>query len=81
MEALDQQLIFAGAALLCASTSSVLDARERKVANCVTGQAIADGVMLHGMAGGWHGSGIACAVPIAAGFLFPFCDLCWEARL
>jgi len=36
MEALDQQLIFAGAALLCASTSSVLNARERKVANGVT---------------------------------------------
>jgi hypothetical protein len=48
MEALDQQLIFAGAALLCASTSSVLDIQECKVAECVTAPAIAGGLILHG---------------------------------
>src|ERR1035441_10383000 len=44
MVALEQQLIFAGVALLCASTSSVLDIQECKVADCVTAPAIAGAV-------------------------------------
>ena len=80
MEALDQQLIFAGAALLCASTSSVLELQERRVADCVTAPAIASGVMLHGMAGDWYGLRIPRAVAIAASCLFPCSNLDWGAQ-
>jgi hypothetical protein len=80
MEALDQQLIFAGAALLCASTSSVLDIQECKVADCVTAPAIAGGLIRHGMAEGWHGLRIPCAVAMATGCLFACCNLDWGAQ-
>jgi hypothetical protein len=80
MEALDQQLIFAGAALLCASTSSVLDTQECKVADCVTAPAIAGGLILHGMAEDWYGLCIPHAVAMAAGCLFPCSNLDWGAQ-
>jgi hypothetical protein len=80
MVALEQQLIFAGVALLCASTSSVLDIQECKVADCVTAPAIAGGLILHGMAGDWYGQRIPCAVAIAAGCLFPCSNLDWGAQ-
>ena len=80
MEALDQQLIFAGAALLCASTSSVLDIQECKVAECVTAPAIAGGLILHVMAEDWYGLCIPHAVAMAAGCLFPCSNLDWGAQ-
>ena len=80
MVALEQQLIFAGVALLCASTSSVLDIQECKVADCVTAPAIASGVMLHGMAGDWYGLRIPRAVAIPESCLFPCSNLDWGAQ-
>ena len=70
MEALDQQLIFAGAALLCASAGSVLDVRERRIPNCITGPAIAGGLILHGVTGGWHGLAGSALAGAIAGALF-----------
>ena len=70
MEALEQQLIFAGAALLCASAGSILDVRERRIPNYVTGPAIAGGLALHGATGGWHGLAGSALAGSIAGCLF-----------
>ncbi len=70
MEALERQLIFAGAALLCACTGSVLDVRGRRIPNCVTGTAIAGGLMLHGLAEGRHGLESSALAGLIAGSIF-----------
>ena len=70
MHALPQQLIFTGAALLCASIGSVHDVRERRIPNLVTGPAIAVALVLHSVLGGWRGLGDAAIAGLIAGGVF-----------
>lgn len=70
MESFDQQLIFAGAALLCASIGSVHDVRERRIPNRVTFPAMLVGLVLHGLIGGWAGLGGSVLAGSIAGLIF-----------
>jgi prepilin peptidase CpaA len=70
MEALAQQTLFTGGALLCAGIGSVQDVRERRIPNFITGPAIAFGLMLHLAAGGWAGFGHAAVAGLLGGGIF-----------
>jgi prepilin peptidase CpaA len=70
MDALPQQLIFIGGALLCAGIGSVHDVRERRIPNRLTGPAILLGLALHAVAGGWHGLGDSALAGLIAGGIF-----------
>ena len=67
MDVLDRQLMFLGGSLLCAGIGSVTDVRERRIPNYVTGPAIAAGLMLHAISGGWRGLGDAALAGVIAG--------------
>jgi prepilin peptidase CpaA len=74
MDSLQQQLLFAGGSLLCAGIGSIHDVRTRRIPNCVTGPAIAAGLLVHGIAGGWSGlEESALAGLIAGGIFLLFC--------
>ena len=70
METLEQQLIFTGGALLCAGIGSVEDVRHRRIPNMVTGPAIAAGLLLHAVAGGWRGLEDSALAGLIAGTVF-----------
>jgi prepilin peptidase CpaA len=70
MESFVQQLMFVGAALLCAGIASVLDLRERRIPNFLTLPAMAAGCMLHFAIGGWRGLGDSALAGLIAGGLF-----------
>jgi prepilin peptidase CpaA len=70
MENLEQQLIFTSGALLCASIGCVHDVRRRRIPNTVTGPAIAAGLLLHTIAGGWRGLGESTLAGLLAGAVF-----------
>ena len=70
MEALAQQAMFTGGALLCAGIGSVHDVRERRIPNFVTGPGIVSGLLLHLAAGGWAGFGHAAVAGLLAGGIF-----------
>jgi prepilin peptidase CpaA len=73
MDALPQQLMFAGGALVCAAIGSVHDICERRIPNRVTGPAILAALALHAIFGGWSGlAGSALAGLIAGGIFFVF---------
>jgi prepilin peptidase CpaA len=73
MDALPQQLIFAGGSLACAAIGSVHDVRERRIPNRVTGPAVLTALALHAFAGGWSGlAGSALAGFIAGGIFLVF---------
>jgi prepilin peptidase CpaA len=67
MDALQQQLVFTGGALLCAGIASAHDVRDRRIPNWVTGPAIVAGFALHAACAGWSGLGDAALAGIAAG--------------
>ena len=70
MDALKQQLMFTGGALLCAGIGSVIDVRERRIPNLLTGSAMVAGLMLHAICGGWRGAGDATLSGVIAGGIF-----------
>jgi len=70
MNAQQQQIVFAGASLLCASLSSIRDVRQRRIPNRVTFPAIAAGLAAHTLAGGWLGLGDAALAGLIAGGVF-----------
>jgi prepilin peptidase CpaA len=70
METLQQQLIFAGGALLCAGMASVHDVRKRRIPNNLTFPALAAGLILHTIAGGWRGLGDSALAGLIAGIVF-----------
>ena len=73
MDALPQQLMFAGGSLTCAAIGSVHDVRERRIPNLVTGPAILAALALHAVSGGWAGlAGSALAGLIAGGIFLVF---------
>jgi prepilin peptidase CpaA len=73
MDSFQQQLMFTGGSLLCAGIACVPDVRERRIPNRVTGPAIAAGLVLHLVVGGWRGLGdSALAGLIAGGILLVF---------
>jgi prepilin peptidase CpaA len=70
MDGFEQQLMFTGGSLLCAGIGSVMDVRERRIPNLVTGPAIIAGLMLHAIYGGWHGLGDSALAGLIAGGIF-----------
>ena len=70
MDTLHQQAMFTAGALLCAGVGSVHDVRERRIPNRLTGSAIAAGLAVHGLLGGWHGLGDAALAGLIAGAIF-----------
>jgi prepilin peptidase CpaA len=70
MDSLQQQLMFTGGSLLCAGIASVSDVRERRIPNRVTGPAIAAGLVLHLVVGGWHGLGDSALAGLIGGGMF-----------
>jgi prepilin peptidase CpaA len=70
MNAEQQQIVFAGTALLCAGVGAFHDLRERRIPNRVTVPAMVAGLMLHGIAGGPYGLADAAAAGLIAGAIF-----------
>ena len=70
MDVLEHQLMFTGGSLLCAGIGSVSDIRERRIPNLITGPAIAAGLILHTLCGGWHGLGDSALAGLIAGGIF-----------
>ncbi len=70
MDVLEQQLLFTGGSLLCACIGSVMDVRERRIPNLVTGPAVVAGLMLHAIYGGWRGLGDSALAGLIAGGIF-----------
>ncbi len=70
MNSLQQQIVFAGAALLCAGIGAFHDLRERRIPNRVTVPAMVAGLAVHWIAGGWHGLADAALAGLIAGAIF-----------
>ena len=70
MDAQQQQILFAGASLLCASLGSIRDVRERRIPNSLTFPAIAAGLIAHTVANGWLGLGDSALAGLIAGGMF-----------
>jgi prepilin peptidase CpaA len=70
MDVLEQQVMFTGGSLLCASIGSVTDVRERRIPNLITGPAIIAGLLLHTIYGGWPGLGDSALAGMIAGGVF-----------
>jgi len=70
MEAVAQQMLFTGGALLCAGIGSAHDVRERKIPNSITGPGIVSGLLLHLGVGGWTGLGHSAVAGLLAGGIF-----------
>jgi prepilin peptidase CpaA len=70
MEALTQQAVFTGGALLCAGLGSVHDVRERRIPNFITGPGILAGLMVHLATGGWLSFGHAATAGLLGGGIF-----------
>jgi prepilin peptidase CpaA len=70
MDGFEQQVMFIGGSLLCAGIGSITDVHERRIPNMVTGPAMAAGLMLHAIYGGWHGLGASALAGLIAGGIF-----------
>jgi prepilin peptidase CpaA len=70
MDALEQQKMLTATALLCAGFASVLDVRERRIPNWLTGPAILAGLALHSFASGWSGLADSALAGLIAGGIF-----------
>jgi prepilin peptidase CpaA len=70
MNVLQQQIVFAGASLLCAGLGAFHDLRERRIPNHVTMPAMVAGLVLHGIAGGPRGLADSAAAGLIAGVIF-----------
>jgi prepilin peptidase CpaA len=58
------------ASLLCAAGSAVYDVTSRRIPNFLTFPALALGVVLHGLLGGWRESATAALSALLCGFIF-----------
>ena len=70
MEKLNNQVVFAACALLCALAGAAFDLRSRKVPNRFTFPAMVCGLLLHAALGGWRQLGAAAAGGLVCGFTF-----------
>ena len=61
---------FSAAALVCASISAVYDVRSRRIPNFITLPAIAFGLLLHAVVGGWGQLAMAAAGGLICGLIF-----------
>jgi prepilin peptidase CpaA len=72
MAYISQQIIFSGAAVVCAAIASVPDVREHRIPNLLTGPCILIALALHLFAGGWAGALNSALAGILAGGLLIF---------
>jgi prepilin peptidase CpaA len=70
MDSLQQQLMFTGGSLLCACVACVPDVRQRRIPNRITGPAVATGLVVHLVVGGWRGLGDSSLAGLIAGGMF-----------
>jgi prepilin peptidase CpaA len=70
MNALQQQIVFAGASLICASIGAFYDLRSGRIPNRVTGPAMAAGLTMHWIASGRHGLTDSALAGLIAGAIF-----------
>jgi prepilin peptidase CpaA len=70
MDSLQQQLMFTGISLLCASIGSFHDLRERRIPNYVTAPSMAAGCVLHMAFGGGRGLEDSVLAGFIAGGIF-----------
>ncbi len=67
---LTAEIGFSTAALCCAGISAVYDVRSRRIPNFITLPAIAFGLLLHAVAGGWKQLATAAAGGLICGLVF-----------
>lgn len=67
---LQQGLVYASAALVCAGLATISDVRERKIPNRLTGPFLLSGLLLHLVLDGLHGVGAAALAALIAGGIF-----------
>jgi prepilin peptidase CpaA len=64
------EFAFAAGSLLCATLSAAYDVRSRRIPNFITLPAIAIGLLLHGVFGGWRQLAAAAAGGLICGLIF-----------
>jgi prepilin peptidase CpaA len=64
------ELVYAGAAVLCAGVATIHDLKDRKIPNKLTGPAILAGLVLHLVLGGYAQLGWALLAGLIAGGVF-----------
>jgi prepilin peptidase CpaA len=67
---LTPEFAFPAGSLLCATLSAVYDVRSRRIPNFITLPAIAFGLLLHGVYGGWRQLATAAAGGLICGLIF-----------
>ena len=70
MAVLDQETVFVGLALVCASIGAFRDVRTRRIPNWLTGPSILAGLAIHLVIGGWHSLGTAALAGLIGGGIF-----------
>jgi len=70
MDSFAQQQMFVMGSLLCAGIGVIHDVRERTIPNRLTGPAVAAGLLLHTLAGGWRGLGDSALAGLVVGAIF-----------
>src|SRR5580700_4645064 len=64
------EFAFPAGSLLCATISAVYDVRSRRIPNFITVPAIAFGLLLHAIVGGWWQLATAAAGGLICGLIF-----------
>jgi prepilin peptidase CpaA len=72
---LNSEVAYAVCTVLCTLTGAVYDIRFRRVPNALTLPAIAFGLLLHSLLGGWRQLGMAAAAGLLCGVVFLFFHL------
>jgi prepilin peptidase CpaA len=67
---LTTEFAYPAGSLLCATLSAVYDVRSRRIPNFITLPAIAFGLLLHGVYGGWRQLATAAAGGLICGLIF-----------
>jgi len=68
--AVSVELVYAGAALLCAGVAAIHDLKDRRIPNKLTGPAMLAGLLLHLVLGGYHQFGWAFLAGLVGGGVF-----------
>lgn len=63
-------LVYAAAALLCATVAAACDLKSRRIPNLLTGPSILFGLLLHLVLGGWSQLGLSALAALIGGGIF-----------
>jgi prepilin peptidase CpaA len=70
LDKVNNEVVFAACAMLCALAGAVFDLRSRRIPNRFTFPAMLFGLLLHAILGGWRQLGTAAAGGLICGFTF-----------